>query len=292
MHKTVEVQQLKNLNEAEFLGDLRMIDWNRFTTHNNPNELWDFWIHLLASVIDKHAPFRTKRVKNKRSPWITNEIMREIHKRDFLKKNAASTNDPLIWKQFKDAIARNKVNNSVKKAKRKYFSENLDAKKSDPRKTWRLINELQSRQSKSTKVSQVKTGNQVFTSPGDIAEAFKNHFANRGQSLAHTHKKIPNRAIRVITKSSYENSSRFLLNSHGWDNLSVRGAKQKANLMYKCIIIISMIGHLFQNYDTIYVRFSPTYTCNHSCYTIYVLFFFATNTCVLSCFVGFLFPNI
>ena len=107
----------------------------------------DFWKHLLASVIDKHAPFRTKRVKNKRSPWITNELLREIHKRDFLKKKAASTNDPSIWKQFKDA--RNKANNSVKKAKRKYFSENLDANKSDPRKTWRLINELQSRQSKS-----------------------------------------------------------------------------------------------------------------------------------------------
>ena len=182
MHKTVEVRQLKNFNEAEFLRDLRMIDWNRVTRHNNPNEMWDFWKHLLASVIDKHAPFRTKRVKNKRSPWITNELLREIHKRDFLKKKAASTNDPSIWKQFKDA--RNKANNSVKKAKRKYFSENLDANKSDPRKTWRLINELQSRQSKSTKVSQVKTGNQVFTSPGDIAEAFNNHFTNIGQSLA------------------------------------------------------------------------------------------------------------
>ena len=50
-----------------------------------------------------------------------------------------------------------------------------------------------------------------------------------------------------------------------------------------------MVGHLFQNYDTIYVRFFPTYTCNHSCYTIYVRFF-ATYACVLSCFVGFLFP--
>ena len=35
----------------------------------------------------------------------------------------------------------------------------------------------------------------------------------------------------------------------------------------------SLVGHLFQNYDTIYVWFFPTYTCNHSCYTIYVLFF-------------------
>ena len=35
-----------------------------------------------------------------------------------------------------------------------------------------------------------------------------------------------------------------------------------------------MVGHLFQNYDTIYMRF------------------FATYTCVLSCFRGFLFPSI
>ena len=47
--------------------------------------------------------------------------------------------------------------------------------------------------------------------------------------------KLQNRAIRVISKSSYDTSSRFLLNSLGWDNLSVRRAKQKANLMYKCI---------------------------------------------------------
>ena len=88
-------------NEAEFLRELRMIDWNRVTTHNNPNEMWDFWKHLLVSVIDKYTPFRTKRVKNKRSPWITNELLREIHKRDFLKKKAASTNDPSIWNSLK-----------------------------------------------------------------------------------------------------------------------------------------------------------------------------------------------
>ena len=36
--------------------------------------------------------------------------------------------------------------------------------------------------------------------------------------------------------------------------------------------LCTMVGHLFQNDDTIYVRFFPTYTCNHSCYTIYVRF--------------------
>ena len=109
--------------------------------------------------------------------------MREIHQRAFLKKEAASANDSSIWKHYKDA--RNKANNSGKKAKRKYVSDNLDANKSTPRKTWWLIDELQSRQSKSTKVFQVEQDwNQVFTLPGYIAEAFKNHFTNIGQSLA------------------------------------------------------------------------------------------------------------
>ena len=55
------------------------------------------------------------------------------------------------------------------------------------------------------------------------------------QQLSEKLQKLQNRAIRAITKSSYDTRSRFLLNSIGWDNLSVRRAKQKANLTYKCI---------------------------------------------------------
>ena len=54
--------------------------------------------------------------RNALDPWSTNELLREMHKKDFLKKKADSTNDPFSWKQCKDA--RNKANNSVKKAKR------------------------------------------------------------------------------------------------------------------------------------------------------------------------------
>ena len=48
-------------------------------------------------------------------------------------------------------------------------------------KTRRLINELQSRQCKSTKVSQIKSGHQVFTSPEDIAKACNNDFTSIGE---------------------------------------------------------------------------------------------------------------
>ena len=61
VHKTAEVRQLKSFNEDEFLRDLRMNEWNRLSMLSNPNEMWNFWKHLLMSVIDKHAPLKTKK---------------------------------------------------------------------------------------------------------------------------------------------------------------------------------------------------------------------------------------
>ena len=94
-----------------------------------------------------------------------------MHKRDFLKTKIASTNDHTIWEQYKEA--RNEANNSIKRAKR----NNLDANKKDLWKTWKLINELQSRQSKSTNVSQIKIGDQAIRSSTVIAEAFNSHYS-------------------------------------------------------------------------------------------------------------------
>ena len=55
------------------------------------------------------------------------------------------------------------------------------------------------------------------------------------QQLSEKLQKLQNCAARVITKSSYNTNSSYLLNSLSWDNLSVRRTKQKANLMYKCV---------------------------------------------------------
>ena len=164
--------------------------------------MWHAWKHTLMNVIDKHAPLRTKRIRNKTSPWITCELIRKIHKRDFLKRKLVSTNDLVSWEQYK--TARNDVNNSIKQEKRKYFATNLAANKNDPRKTWKLINDLQSRQNKSTNIPEIKAGDQTFSSPGDIAEAFNRHFTNIGEDLA---RKIPETDIDPLSYLNHTNKS-------------------------------------------------------------------------------------
>ena len=153
-------------------------------------------------VIDKHAPLRTKRIRKKKSPWITSELIRKIHKRDFLKRKLVSTNDHVSWEQYKTAW--NDVNNPIRQEKRKYFATNLAANKNDPRKNWKLINDLQSRQNKSTNIPEIKAGDQTFSSPGDIAEAFNRHFTNIGEDLA---RKIPETDIDPLSYLNHTNKS-------------------------------------------------------------------------------------
>ena len=105
-----------------------------------------------------------------------------MRKRDFLKKKAERTKDQSCWDDFK--TARNEVNNSIKYAKRKYFSDHLAASRNDPRKTWQLVNELSSRQHMKKVIADIEIGDIKTSSASGMAEAFNCHFANIGHDLA------------------------------------------------------------------------------------------------------------
>ena len=145
--------------------------------------MWIVWKDLFLSTLDKHAPIRTKRISTKkRSPWITHELIRKMHTRDYFKKRFVLTRNIEDWHKYKKA--RNDANSSIKRAKQAYFRSNLELNKADPRKAWRLINDLLSRQSGPTSISEIKLENQRLASGPDIAEAFNKHFTSVGPTLA------------------------------------------------------------------------------------------------------------
>ena len=207
--------------------------------------MWEFWKNQFLTCIDKHAPIRSKRIGNKKSAWITHELIRKMRKRDFLKKKAERTKDQYCWNDFK--AARNEVNNSIKYAKRKYFCDNLSACKKDPRKTWQLVNELSSRQHMKKVIADIEIGDIKITSASEMAEAFNCHFAKIGHDLA---RDIPSAVTDTVPesylistnatfsfKSCSPNEVRKLLEkldtkkSTGFDNLPSRMLKIAAGVL-------------------------------------------------------------
>ena len=125
--RVIETRQFKHFNKENFLIELNQLPWDDVDLFSDPNEMWRVWKEMFLCCVDKHAPRKSKRIRKKRSPWITKELLIKIRKRDFLKKKAISSNNPALWDQFRRA--RNQANNAIKLAKKLYVSENLEANK-------------------------------------------------------------------------------------------------------------------------------------------------------------------
>ena len=82
------------------------------------------------------------------------------------------------------------MNNSTKQTKHIYFNDNLAAHKKDPRKTWQLINELNSHQPKKELIAEIENiESSKISSAFEMADALNCDFGNVGHNLA---RGIPN----------------------------------------------------------------------------------------------------
>ena len=182
-HRTIETRAFKNFNHHHFLDDVAQQPWHKFFSETNPEVMWDVWKNLFMEVVDKHAPLQNKRVSNKHSPWITYELTRKIYKRNYMKKIAIQENSATAWERYKQA--RNEVNNAIKSAKKQYFTHNLEVNKMNPRKTWKLIDDLSSRKyGRVRNISEIKVNNEPISSAAEMAEVFNDFFATTGSNLA------------------------------------------------------------------------------------------------------------
>ena len=121
----------------------------------------------------------------------------KIRIRDNLKQRFDCTRDKNTWVQYKKA--RNEVNNGIKQAKQNYFSMNTAIVQKYPRKTWRLINDLNSRKANEAPNFE----GSALTNPADISEAFNSYFTTIGEKLAN---EIPSSTVDPIYYISPTNS--------------------------------------------------------------------------------------
>ena len=96
----------------------------------------ELWIKMFCSVYSKHAPFKTKRVKQKGKPkWLSAELQEAIHLRDLLKKRGHLEESKKL---------RNKINSQKRAAKKKYFQDLLSSK-TNSKSVWSAVNQLTNR---------------------------------------------------------------------------------------------------------------------------------------------------
>ena len=169
-HTTITCRLFKNFNETFFfffLFDLSLLPFANVCDHSDPDEAFSVWYDTIKPVIDKHTLIQHKRVKaTKPCPWLTQELIREMRKRDQLKHNRR-------FDEYKKQ--RNYVVNLVQKAKNTYFSQ-LVKDNRDASSIWKAINSITRNNSKTYDIS-------ASNLPPD---SFNDHFLSVSTKLLHS----------------------------------------------------------------------------------------------------------
>ena len=184
-HNTIKIRSLKNYTTSIFIDKLNAVSWSNVTNCVDVETSWSNFKSNLTSVIDDVAPEKTIRAKQRSEPWFTSEIRELILQRDKVLKEFNKTKDPSLYSQFK--ILRNKVQYEISKAKTHYYKDKVEDNKNDPKKLWRILNDLGTGKGKGNTSNSSRIGlnieGEICFDKSKVAESFNNFFVTIASSL-------------------------------------------------------------------------------------------------------------
>ncbi len=130
------------------------------------------------------------RVSEKYCPWINKDLKDLMRTRDKLKKAAIKGKSQFLMDSYKQV--RNKVNYMNTRQKKQYFSNKISACEGNMKDSWKAINELLQKRSKSSNIDcLIESGNETVRKT-EISETMNSFFCSVGKELADKIDPVPN----------------------------------------------------------------------------------------------------
>ena len=181
--KIINTRSFKNFDEQAFLEDLGNTDWHNVINASNIDDATTAFNDNITSVLNNHAPYVRKRVKQYSPPWFNEDLSRSIKERDYLKKVASRTRLDKDWSIFK--AKRNFVSNLKSQLKREYYQNTLLQNKQNPKRLWKTLSNIIPNDTQTNNSPKTITRDGIeISEKKEIAEVFNNFFASIGSQLA------------------------------------------------------------------------------------------------------------
>ena len=108
---------------------------------NNANKSSEYFLNKLTELIrDNTTQIKSKALKTKKNPWITNGLLNSIKTKNKLFK--FKTQYPIQSNIIKYNSFRNKLNSLIRTTKARYFKTKIPQNKNSSKDIWNLVNEI------------------------------------------------------------------------------------------------------------------------------------------------------
>lgn len=185
--QTYRDKSIKNVEK--FKDKLANCDWFNTIGQNNPTNAYSTFIDKFTSIYNECFPIKRSSKKRRiRKPWISKGLLKSIKTKNKLYKQLIRKPNPNSERVYKDY--KNKLNHSIRMAKRLYYDEKLTENKANIKQTWNLLNSIMNKNKQRSSPNIVfRHDDKEISDPTEIANHFCNFFSNIGPNLA---RNIPN----------------------------------------------------------------------------------------------------
>ena len=174
IHKTIQYRCYKNFNEEQFLNNLSETLNNIRFEHGNSDSIFSLWVSSFVSVLDEHAPVKTKRVKHDIQPeWLNEDIKDAIKNRNIHHKHKN-------WDQYK--FWRNKSITLIRQAKTDFFSNAIEENR-DSSYLWKHVKKLGNQFECSNLPDELIIDGKTIHASDEITNKLNSYFANISDTL-------------------------------------------------------------------------------------------------------------
>lgn len=171
-------------NVRNFAHDLSTSNWTSVYRTTCANTAYNYFITTVKQLYEKNFPLQRVKVKSKGNPWMTNALRKSSKRKQklyikFLKNRTAE--NELSYKSYKNLFVK-----LVKKAKKMFYSNKIEANSKNTKGTWKTMREIigANRSTDSSLPLSVTHDGQTYSSESEIADGFNNYFVNVGPQLA------------------------------------------------------------------------------------------------------------
>ena len=102
-HNVIKYRDYKRFDPDQFIQDIVLSgDFNASKYADiDVHDAWKVWKNKFMQLCDKYAPLRQTRLKNRRNPWVTREIVQLMYERDYIHKKAVQLGDSDLMNTYR-----------------------------------------------------------------------------------------------------------------------------------------------------------------------------------------------
>ena len=174
--KNISYRDYKNFNTDTFLNELSKLDFD-ILFENDENEKYDILTEKLDSLLNDHAPLKTKVVRGNDQPFVTKELRSAIMKRSRLRTKYNK------WKSRENYIAYRQAKRKCDKltvaAKSMYFKKATEHGVMTNKQFWKVMKPMLTKKGIiSSDVIILEENGKQISDESELVEIFNDHYVN------------------------------------------------------------------------------------------------------------------